>query len=75
MLEAAAETETRQWQALDGRLAKNYERMRENGMTITREVSPALAAKFKAAAQAAIADWEAKTGADGREVVERFRRN
>ena len=44
-------------------------------MTITREVSPALAAKFKAAAQAAIADWEAKTGADGREVVERFRRN
>ena len=74
VLEAAAETEIRQWQALDRRLAKNYERMRENGMTITREVSPALAGKFKAAAQAAIADWEAKTGADGREVLERFRR-
>jgi TRAP-type C4-dicarboxylate transport system substrate-binding protein len=74
VLGAAAETEARQWQALDGRLAKNYERMRENGMTITREMSPALAAKFKAAAQAAIADWETKTGADGREVLERFRR-
>ena len=74
VLEAAAETEIRQWQALDGRLAKNYERMRENGMTITHEVSPALVAKFKAAAQAAIADWEAKTGADGREVLERFRK-
>ena len=75
LLEAAAETETRQWQALDGRLAKNYERMRENGMTITREVSPALAAKFKAAAQTAIAEWEAKSGAEGREVLERFRRH
>jgi TRAP-type C4-dicarboxylate transport system substrate-binding protein len=75
VLEAAAETEIRQWQALDGRLAKNYERMRENDMTITREVSPALAAKFKAAAQAAIAEWEAKSGPDGREVLERFRRN
>jgi TRAP-type C4-dicarboxylate transport system substrate-binding protein len=74
VLEAAAETETRQWQALDGRLAKNYERMRENGMTITREVSPALAAKFKTASRAAIADWEAKVGVEGREVLERFRK-
>ncbi len=73
VLEAAAETEARQWQALDGRLAKNYDRMRENGMTITREVSPALAAQFKAAAQTAIAEWEAKSGAEGREILERFR--
>ena len=71
VLEAAAETETRQWQALDGRLTKNYERMRENGMTITREVSPALAAKFKAAAQTAIAEWETKVGVEGREVLQR----
>jgi len=47
----------------------------ENGMTLTREVSPALAAKFKAAAQTAIAEWEAKSGAEGREVLERFRRH
>jgi TRAP-type C4-dicarboxylate transport system substrate-binding protein len=74
VLEAAGETETRQWQALDGRLAKNYERMRENGMTITREVSPALAAKFKTASRAAIAEWETKVGVEGREILERFRR-
>ena len=49
--------------------------MRENGMTITREVSPALAAKFKAAAQTAIAEWEARSGAEGREILERFRRH
>jgi TRAP-type C4-dicarboxylate transport system substrate-binding protein len=74
VLDAAVETETRQWQALEGRLAKNYERMRENGMTITRELSPALAARFKTVAQAAIAEWEAKVGAEGREVLERFRK-
>jgi TRAP-type C4-dicarboxylate transport system substrate-binding protein len=75
VLDAAAETEARQWQALEGRLAKNYERMRENGMTITRTISPALTAKFKSAAEAAIADWQQKAGSDGREVLEQFRRN
>jgi len=74
VLEAAAEMEARQWQALDGRVAKNYERMRENGMTITRIVSPALAAKFKASAQNVIAEWEAKSGAEGRELMDRFRK-
>ena len=74
VLEAAAETESRQWQALEGRLGKNYERMRENGMTITREISPALEAKFKTAARVAIAEWEAKVGDEGREVLERFRK-
>jgi TRAP-type transport system periplasmic protein len=74
VLEAAAETEARQWQAMEGRVAKNYERMRENGMTITTKISPALAAKFKEAAQAVIADWEAKSGPEGREVLERFRK-
>lgn len=74
VLDASAETEKRQWQALEGRLAKNYERMRENGVTITRDVSPALTAKFKTAAQAAIAEWESKSDAGGREVLERFRR-
>jgi len=75
VLDAAAETETRQWQALTGRLAKNYDRMRENGMTITLSVSPALIAKFTSAADAAIGEWQQKVGAEGRDVLERFRRN
>ena len=57
-----------------GSAGENYERMRENGMTITREVSPALEAKFKTAARVAIAEWEAKVGDEGREVLERFRK-
>jgi hypothetical protein len=43
-------------------------------MTITRELSPALAARFKTVAQAAIVEWEAKVGAEGRAVLERFRK-
>jgi TRAP-type C4-dicarboxylate transport system substrate-binding protein len=74
VLEAAAETEARQWKAMEGRVAKNYERMRENGMTITTKVTPALAAKFGEAAGAVIVDWEAKSGPEGREVLERFRK-
>ena len=56
------------------RVAQNYERMRANGMSITRTVAPALAAKFKESAPAVIAEWEAKSGAEGREVLARFRK-
>src|SRR2546421_365096 len=72
VVDAAAETEARQWQALEGRLAGNYQRMRENGMAITRSVSPALSAKFKSAAEAAIADWQRKAGVEANNVLERF---
>jgi TRAP-type transport system periplasmic protein len=74
VLDAAAETEARQWQALGGRVAQNYERMRANGMSITQTVAAALAARFRESAQAVIADWEAKSGAEGREVLAKFRK-
>jgi len=74
VLEAAAETDARQWQAMQGRVAMNYERMRENGMAITTTVSPALAMKFREASRAVIAEWEAKSGPEGREVLERYRK-
>jgi TRAP-type C4-dicarboxylate transport system substrate-binding protein len=63
--EAAAETEARQWQALDGRLAQNYARMREQGMTIDAGVSPELAAKLRGAGRAAAQEWAAKAGQEG----------
>jgi len=74
VLEAAAETEARQWKAMEGRVAKNYERMRENGMTITTKISPELQARFQEAAQAAIARWEEKSGPEGRALIERYRK-
>ena len=72
--EAARETEARQWQALDGRLAQNYARMRENGMTIATEISPELRARLREAARTAAEEWAAKAGPEGRAILERFRK-
>lgn len=70
-LEAAgAETEARQWKALDGRLAQNYARMRENGMTIATDLSPELRAKLRDAAKVAQEEWAVKAGPEGRALLE-----
>lgn len=68
---AAAETEARQWAALEGRLAQNYARMRENGMTIDAAVSESLRAKLREAARGAVDDWARKAGPEGRALLER----
>ena len=69
--EAAAETEVRQWKALDGRLAQNYARMRENAMTIATEVTPELRARLREAGRIAVEEWTAKAGEEGRKILER----
>jgi TRAP-type transport system periplasmic protein len=70
---AAAETETRQWQAMRGRVGANYERMRANGVTITDTLEPALAARLHEAAAMAVDDWAARVGDDGAAVLARYR--
>ena len=60
--EAAAETEARQWAAIETRLGENYRRMRENGVTIRTQIDPAIVAALKQAAANAVADWRAKAG-------------
>lgn len=65
-LEAAGrQTEARQWQALEGRLAVNYARMRENGVTITTAITPALSEQLRKAALVAHEDWRARAGPEG----------
>ncbi len=73
VLEIAAETEARQWQAMQGRVAANHARMKENGMTITPAIAPALRARLAEAAREAIEEWEKRAGPEGRELLERFR--
>jgi TRAP-type C4-dicarboxylate transport system substrate-binding protein len=70
---AAAETETRQWRAMRGRVAANYQRMTANGVTITAEIAPALAARLRQAGAVAVEDWAARLGADGASVLARYR--
>jgi TRAP-type C4-dicarboxylate transport system substrate-binding protein len=68
---AAAETEARQWRALEGRLALNYERMRQNGMTIVTDISPELRSRLREAGKIAAQEWAAKAGAEGAALLER----
>ena len=66
---ASAETEARQWQALEGRLAQNYTRMRENGMTIDAGISPVLRERMREAARDAVEDWARRAGPEGRALL------
>jgi TRAP-type transport system periplasmic protein len=72
--EAAAETEARQWKALDGRLAENYARMRSNNMAIHTSIDPALRERLREAGRVAVEEWREKAGDEGRAILERFRR-
>src|SRR5208283_3404463 len=72
VIAAAADTEAHQWQSLEGRIANNYARMRDNGMTIHRQIAPALGGKFKAAAQSVIAEWRSRSGRQGQAILDRF---
>lgn len=69
--DAAAETEARQWKALEGRLEQNYARMRENGMTIVTDVPALLRARLREAAKATIDEWAAKAGPDAAALLPR----
>ena len=53
-------------------VASSYARMRQNGMTIHREVAPALVAQFKAASQSVIAEWRSRSGAQRQAILEQF---
>lgn len=72
VIAAAAETEAHQWQSLEGRIASNYARMRDNGMTIHRQIAPALVGRFRTAAQSVIAEWRSRSGAQGQAILDPF---
>lgn len=70
---AAAETEARQWQAIEGRLAANQRTMRENNVGI-HQPSDAMRTALREAAASATAAWEAQAGDAGRAVLVAYRR-
>jgi TRAP-type C4-dicarboxylate transport system substrate-binding protein len=73
-MEAAAhETSERQWAALANRLAENFARMRQNGVTIDDKPPAEVMAALRTAADASIADWLLKAGPDAKAVFEGYR--
>jgi len=71
--EAAGETETRQWQAMQGRVAANYQRMRANGVAIADSIDPALAARLRRAGTMAVEAWASRLGGEGTAILARYR--
>jgi TRAP-type C4-dicarboxylate transport system substrate-binding protein len=72
---AALETETRQWHALEGRLAINHARMRAQGVTIETLVAPDLRARLREAAREAIEAWAALAGPEAAALLASTRAN
>lgn len=68
VLAAAAETEARQWQAIEGRLAANRQVMRENGVGL-HAPDPALRGLLREAARSAVEAWRAGAGEAGRAIL------
>jgi TRAP-type C4-dicarboxylate transport system substrate-binding protein len=72
VLEAAEATSRRQWAAMRDRVARNYERMQANGMTLTTAVPPEFAQALRLAGREATDDWLARMGPKGRDILDAF---
>ncbi len=72
-VESAAEaTEARQWVAVERRVFENYQRMRVHDMSIhpADEIDADLVAKIREAARAAVDEWAARAGPEGRALLD-----
>ena len=69
ILEAAAATDARNWEALSARVEGNYATLTENGAQIVKEISPELQEHLAKAANAVIADWRERTGEKGEAIL------
>jgi TRAP-type C4-dicarboxylate transport system substrate-binding protein len=70
---AGRQTETELWSALSTRLQENYQRMRENGVTIDSSPAPAVAAALQSAAAAAQHAWCDRSGPICLQLLDAFR--
>jgi TRAP-type C4-dicarboxylate transport system substrate-binding protein len=69
--EAGRETTEHQWQAMNGRVEKNYAIMRDNGVTITRPPLDVTVALSTAAAKSLI-EWHTRAGPDAIKAVQDY---
>lgn len=74
ILLAATEADARNWRAMEKRVADNYATLADKGVTVAREIDPAMQARLTAAAEKVTAEWLEKTGDDGRMILADFGR-
>ena len=70
---AGRQTETEMWLVLSSRLQQNHQRMREAGVTIDANPSPALVAALQSGAEAAQQAWCARSGPACQQVLGVFK--
>lgn len=72
VMDAAAATDERNWNALQDRVAGNYKDLRANGVTIVEQITPELQSHLGAAAAAVLADWQEKVGDKGNDILSAY---
>ncbi|SDS98440.1 TRAP transporter substrate-binding protein [Bradyrhizobium canariense] len=65
-------TTARQWEAMTGRVAVNFKRMRENGVAINETPPAEVMAVLRGAAEKTLAEWRATAGPEARAVLDVF---
>jgi TRAP-type C4-dicarboxylate transport system substrate-binding protein len=70
---AGRQTEVELWVALSTRLQENYQRMRQNGVTIDSSPAPALLAAFESGAAQAQRDWCTRSGVVCPQILDAFK--
>lgn len=69
---AGAQTTAHQWEQLKTRVADNYARMRENGVTIAETPPQPVMQELREAAKATLQDWKQKAGPDASQVLDKY---
>ena len=72
ILEAARETDSRNWEAITTRVQGNYKILKEHGVTIVENITPGLQAHLANAAGKVIAAWKEKVGKKGNEILNAY---
>jgi TRAP-type C4-dicarboxylate transport system substrate-binding protein len=70
---ASRQTETDLWLALTTRLQQNYEKMRQNGVTIDSSAAPEIDTALRSGAVAAQQAWCARSGPICQQVLDTFK--
>lgn len=74
VLDAGVQTQDQQWGALANRVAENYKEMRSHNMKIVEKVPAAVLETLGKAGGPIIEEWVQKMGADGKMIIEEFRK-
>ena len=70
---ASRQTETELWLALSTRLQENYQRMRQNGVTIDSTPAPAIVEALQSGAATAQRAWCSKSGPVCAQILDAFK--